>query len=133
MPADPIDLKPCPWCGADGNPEFFRSPGNWQILCRVCYGQGPAEISEAAAAAAWNRRAGLGVEGRPATGVVVPVETLAAIRLALVNCDSELSAQGHGRPQSAKTELLSMSNSCRVLTREIDANIAAAAKGAADA
>lgn len=40
-------------------------------------------------------------------------------RKALIDCDSELSAQGHHRPASAPDELLRLSNQCRDVCRTL--------------
>lgn len=41
----------------------------------------------------------------------------AETRSCLIECDSELSAQGHGRPASPREELLRMSSRCRDLSK----------------
>lgn len=62
--------------------------------------------------------------GPDVPAVIVPLEVLRSIRLVLVNSDSELSAQGHGRPASDKMELLSISDHCRQATKELDKYLA---------
>lgn len=59
------------------------------------------------------------IDGRPAAAVAVPLETLLTIRMVLVDCDSELSAQSHGRPASRRMDLQSIADHCRQATSEL--------------
>lgn len=58
-----IDLAPCPFCGGDDiDPRFAvgqRASGESIVAvgCMECGAAGPDESSDAAAEAAWNRRA----------------------------------------------------------------------------
>lgn len=49
----------------------------------------------------------------------VTTDLLDDIRQCLVSCDSELSAQAHGRPASDKEELSILSNRCRRLAEKL--------------
>lgn len=107
----------CETCGGDGWVEITKAPfcehGNREReCCPDCDGKGKRPETKRADAVS-------PVDGRPAAGVIVPIETIEAIRKCLVSCDSELSAQAHGRPAADKTELTWLSGICRQLETEV--------------
>lgn len=53
------ELKPCPFCGAEGlvpRDEGDTHCGVWFLTCQVCHAQGPCAITASRAIDAWNNR-----------------------------------------------------------------------------
>jgi Lar family restriction alleviation protein len=49
-----MELKPCPFCGADG--EILGVEEYWLVSCEYCDAQGPTKKIEQEAITAWNKR-----------------------------------------------------------------------------
>jgi Lar family restriction alleviation protein len=59
---DNPELKPCPFCGSEGERLTHESEeieGAWTIWCRYCGAEGPLGDTAEKAAAEWNMRDGV--------------------------------------------------------------------------
>lgn len=51
-----VPREKCPFCGWAGEIETDCQFGPWTVKCPDCFAEGPPELTEAEAIAAWNRR-----------------------------------------------------------------------------
>ena len=56
--SDLIELKPCPFCGGEGESKYLHNDFEYMVICNSCGGAMTSGKDETEAVKAWNTRQG---------------------------------------------------------------------------